>query len=234
MLALAATALTVGVVSVVVILWRPSSSSQATNSSAGGLGTVTHIVVPAALRRLRLTNQHGQRVNLASWPGKTLLLVPFLSLCQDTCPLTTGNLLRVQQSLRADHATSQVQIVELTVDPGRDTPAQTRRLQKFFGLYYQRVPEEKPAELDWWTHKALTYDMDHSNDYFVIDRAGTERVVNDAAPDFHGRLSPTLYKFLSQLGRQHLKGTPQPNWTPADALQALGLVLRRSLPASAS
>ncbi len=254
MLALAAVALTAAVVSVVVILWRRSSSPH-TNGGSAGLGTQTHIVVPAALRRLPLTNQYGQSVNLSSWPGKTVLLVPFLTLCQDVCPFTTGNLLQVEQSLRADHAASNVQIVELTVDPTRDTPARLaayakltgagwqfvtappatiRRLQRFFGFYYQRVPEEEPPGVDWWTHKPLTYDMDHSDDYFVIDPAGIERVVNDAAPAFHGRLNPTLYKFLSPLGRQHLKSAPQPNWTPVNALQALGLVLHRSLPVAAS
>lgn len=202
---------------------------------------------------LRPCRQCGQTVHLASWSGRTVLLVPFLTLCQDVCPLTTGDLLQVEQSLRTGHGASRVQIVELTVDPARDTPArlaayakltgadwqfvtappgELRRLQKFFGFYYQRVPEEKPAGLDWLTHKPLTYDMDHSDDYFVIDPAGIERVVNDAAPDFGGRLNPTLYKFLSPLGREHLKRTPEPNWTPANALQALGLVLHRSLPAA--
>ena len=91
-----------------------------------------------------------------------MLLVPFLTLCQDICPLTTGNLLEVAHSLRADHVAANVQIVELTVDPGRDTvtrlaayaklthadwqlvtlpPAELARLAKFFGFYYQKVPE---------------------------------------------------------------------------------------------
>jgi len=97
--------------------------------------------------------------------------------------MTTGNLLQTQQSLAADHASSAVQIVERTVDPGRDNaarlaayakltgatwqlvtepPAELRRLAKFFGFYYQKVPEGDPDARDWLTGKPLTYDVDHS------------------------------------------------------------------------
>jgi protein SCO1 len=235
-----------------------SSSSSTTSGDGGpaaagsaGPGTTVHIPVPVALRRLALTNQAGKKVELASWPGKTVLLVPFLTLCQDICPMMTGNLVAVEQSLRADRAASGVQIVELSVDPGRDSPArlaayakltgagwqfvteppaELHRLAKFFGFYYQKVPEDDPDARDWLTGKRLTYDVDHTDNYFVIDPEGVERVVQVAAPDFHGHLNPTLYNFLDELGRQHLKQPPQPDWTPADALQALAVSVGRSLP----
>ena len=235
-----------------------SAVSSATASASGsggsaGPGTTISRPIPAALLRLPLTNQHGEKVELDSWPGKTVLLVPFLSLCQDVCPLITGNLVAAEQSLHADHAAFKVQIVELTVDPGRDTPArlaayakltgadwelvteppaELRRLAKFLGFYYQKVPEDDPDARDWWTGKPLTYDVDHSDNYFVVDPAGVERVVQDGAPDFHGKLNPKLYNFLDELGRQHLKQPPQPDWTPTDLLQALAVSVGTSLPAA--
>jgi protein SCO1/2 len=229
-----------------------TSGSASTGSS--GLGTTTHIPVPAGLLRLRLVNQHGRTVDLASWRGRSVLLVPFLTLCQDICPMTTGNLLAVQRSLRADHAAPEVQIVELSVDPRRDSPARLAayakltggswqlvtespaalaRLAEFFGFSYRVAPEERPPARDWWTGKPLTYDVDHSDNYFVIDPAEVERVVQDAAPDFRGQLNPKLYRFLSPLGRQHLKAPAQPAWTPADALQALAVAVGKPLPISA-
>lgn len=226
------------------------AGAGSTSGGSAGLGTTIHHPVPIAVRRLPLTNQRGQRVDLASWPGRTVMLVPFLTLCQDVCPLTTGNLLAVQRSLEADHASSKVEIVELTVDPGRDTPArlaaysrlthatwqlvtappaELARLAKFFGFAYQKVRETGDDARDWWTGKPLTYDVDHSNDYFVIDPAGIERVVQDAAPSFHGTLNRKLYRFLDALGREHLKHAPQPDWTPADALDALATSVGRPL-----
>jgi protein SCO1 len=228
-----------------------ATASASTSAGSAGPGTTISRPIPAAIRGLPLTNQHGKTVALNSWPGKTVLLVPFLSLCQDVCPLITGNLVAAEQSLAADHAASKVQIVELTVDPARDTPArlaayakltgahwelvteppaELRRLAKFFGFYYQKVPEDDPDARDWWTGKPLTYDVDHTDNYFVIDPAGVERVVQDGAPDFHGKLNPKLYNFLDELGRQHLKQPPQPNWTPTDLLQALAVSVGTSLP----
>lgn len=247
--ALAAVVVTVGV----IVLSGSSSSSGSGYLTSGSLGTVIDQPVPSNLLHLPLTNQRGQKVDLASWPGKTVLLVPFLTLCSDICPLTTGNLLQAEQSLRADHAASKVQIVEVTVDPGRDTPArlaayakltgvhfqlvtesprELAALAKFFGFTYEKTPEGKPPSIDWWTGKPLTYDINHSDNYFVIDSSGSERVVQDASPDFHGRLNPKLYRFLSGLGHHHLEHPAQPNWTPADVLAALGYVLHLSLPVS--
>jgi len=233
-----------------------SSDSATTGSSTpASYGTVIDQPVSSNLRHLPLTNQHNQKVDLASWPGKTVVLVPFLTLCSDICPLTTGNLVQVEQSLRNDHAASKVQIVEVTVDPKRDTPArlsayakltgahwqlvtepprELAALAKFFGFTYEMVPEGKPPSIDWWTGKPLTYDINHSDNYFIINPKGRERVVQSAAPDFHGDLSPKLYKFLSGLGLYHLNHPAHPDWTPKDLLGALGRMLHRSLPVDIS
>src|SRR5271157_740547 len=50
-------------------------------------GATLHGRVPATISQLPLTNQHGQSVSLATWKGKTVVLVPFLTLCSDICPL---------------------------------------------------------------------------------------------------------------------------------------------------
>jgi protein SCO1 len=229
----------------------PATRTVSTPGGTAGSGTTVAVHVPASLLHLPLTDQYGRHTSLASFAGKTVLLVPFLSLCQDVCPLTTGNLLQVQDSLNADAAASNVEIVELSVDPGRDTPqrllaytklthatwelvtepaSELRALARFFGFSYQQVPEDKPAGIDWLTGQPLTYDVDHSDNYFVIDPSGVERVVQDASPNFRGILNPKLYTFLSALGRQHLAQPTQPDWTPADALTALSVSVGRPLP----
>ncbi len=226
-------------------------SSLPAQESAPNYGTVIDQPVPLALGRLPMTNQRGETVSLDSFRGKTVMLVPFLTLCADICPFTTGILLQVEKALKADHAASKVEIVELSVDPHRDTvkrlaaygklthagwqlvrmsPADLARFQEFFKFTYIKVPEDDPPSIDWMTGKPLTYDIQHSDDYFVIDPKGTERIVEDAAPDYTGKLNPKLQRFLSAEGREHQKHPPQPDWTTADALAAIEHVAGVNLP----
>jgi len=183
------------------------------------------------------------------------MLVPFLSLCSDICPMTSGNLLQVEQSLGTAHLADRVQIVELSVDPDRDTPARlaayatlTRAdwelvtesdatlaaVARFFGFGYQKVPQDNPPAVDWWTGRPLTYDVNHTDGYVLLSANGIERFSTGASPDFSGRLDPKLRAFLNDQGRAHLAHPPTPGWTPADALGSLGWLLGRSIASGSS
>jgi protein SCO1 len=220
------------------------------NPPPADVGATSNRRVPASISELPLTNQDGQTLTLASWPKETVVLVPFLTLCSDICPMTTGNLLQTHHALRIDGAAKDVQIVELSVDPDRDTPfrlaayakltganwelvteapAELATIATFFGFFYQKVPEDNPPDIDWLTGQPLTYDIDHSDGFVIINPKGIERYVTGGAPDFHGTLDPTLRKFLSPLGDQHLRHPPNPSWTPADLLQALSWSMQRPL-----
>ena len=244
----------VAAVVALVLTWCSSSAAASPGRPPANSGTVESRAVPAAIAQLPLTNQEGQTFTLGSFAGKTVMVVPFLTLCSDICPMTTGNLLQVERALRHDGAASKVQIVEVSVDPGRDTPsrlaayahvasvdwelatetpAELAQLAQYFGFYYQVVPEDKPPDIDWLTGKPLTYDVTHSDGYALISPAGRERFVNNAAPDFHGKLPAKLRHFLSDQGVQHLKHPPQPDWTPRDALTALAWMVGKPLPGAA-
>ena len=243
--------LIVGLASVALLGAGCSSDSPGPPSAA--LGTVGVKPVPTAVADLPLTDEHGAGVDLASFRGKTVMLVPFLTLCTDICPLDTGNLLQVQRALRADGAAANVQLIELSIDPERDTPArlaaycrltgaswelvtespaEALRFEHFFGWVVQRVAEDTPPSIDWWTSQPLTYDINHSDGYVVIDANGTERFSTGAAPDFHGTLNPTLHRFLNDQGRHHLAHPQSPGWDPSTALATLAWVLHRPLPLS--
>ena len=178
------------------------------------------------------------------------MVVPFLTLCTDICPLTTGNLLQVEQSLRAAHVAGKVQLIELSVDPGRDTPqrlaayarltmanwelvtetpAVLHSIAQFFGFVYQRVAEDNPPSIDWLTGKPLTYDINHSDGYVLISPRGAQRYSTGAAPSFRGNLNPKLHAFLDDEGLDHLAHPPKTGWTPADALTSLGWLLGQSI-----
>jgi cytochrome oxidase Cu insertion factor (SCO1/SenC/PrrC family) len=133
-----ATTATVTLVLLVFVL-QSSMASASIAPPSPNIGATSNRHIPAAIRELPLTNQANQPVNLASWPGKTLLLVPFLTLCSDVCPLTTGDLFQAQQFLNHDKNGSKVQIVEFSVDPNRDDPARLAAYAKLTGATWQLV-----------------------------------------------------------------------------------------------
>ncbi len=216
------------------------------------LGTAEHRSVPTSLAGMALTDQRGVTLHLADLHDRTVLLVPFLTLCSEMCPFDTGNLLQVSRSLRSASQTSRVTLIEMTVDPGRDDvarlaayarltgaswelvtepPSTLAQFAAFFGWVVQQVPEGSPPSLDWLTHQPLTYDIDHTDGFQVVGTDGAERFSTGASPDFHGALGPPLQGMLSPTGLGNLKAPPAGGWDPAQALEVLGWLLGRTLPA---
>jgi cytochrome oxidase Cu insertion factor (SCO1/SenC/PrrC family) len=202
-----------------------------------------------------LVNQQGQAVSLAGLRGKVVVLAPFLTLCQDECPLVTGAFISLQRDLRAAGLSRRVVFVEATVDPGRDTvdrlaayekefgadwdlwtgtPADIAAFWKPFGVEYQIVPEEQPAKIDWYTGKPLTYDVDHTDGYILIDPAGRERFVDASAPNQKGALNAKLRSLLNDGGLHELQNPAAPDWTTADALASISWLLGTNVPAPSS
>ncbi len=83
------------------------------------LGTVVDRPVPAGIADLPLTTDAGRPTSLGAWHGQVVVLADFLTLCQETCPLTTGNLLVMDRAVMAAGLGHRVRFAELTVDPER-------------------------------------------------------------------------------------------------------------------
>src|SRR4029077_16839455 len=189
------------------------------------LGTVVDTPVPVSVADLPLTTDTGQVTSLAAWHGQVVVLTDFLTLCQETCPLTTGNLLMMDHAVTAAGLGGGVLFVELTVDPSRDTPSRLRAYRKlieppanwslltgspavigqiwrYFGVRYQQVAEGRPRGTDWLTGRALSYDVDHQDALVYLDGRGRERFVVTGNPNARGApIAPALRGFLSAEGR---------------------------------
>jgi cytochrome c biogenesis protein CcmG/thiol:disulfide interchange protein DsbE len=113
------------------------------------------------------------------------------------------------------------------------TQSQIRRLWKFFGVYYHRIPQGKPPDVDWLTHKPETFDVAHTDALFFIDPAGQERIVDAGMPDVGGHLSRVLRSLLSSQGRQNL-AHPELPWTANDALDDVYYLMGKNILASAT
>ena len=86
-----------------------------------------------AIPNIPLISSAGTPTSLAAYRGKYIVMAPFLSLCQDECPLITGAFIALQHDVKAAGLGEKVVFMEITVDPGRDTPARLAAYSRAFG-----------------------------------------------------------------------------------------------------
>lgn len=219
------------------------------------LGTQLNRPIPAAIAGLPLIDQDGRVTSLAALRGKVVVLADSLTLCQETCPMTTANLVNMARATQAAGQGDDVVFVTATVDPERDTPqrlAAYRRLfapapanwstvtanpqtvatlWHYFGVYYARTPEDSPPGTDWLTGAPLTYDVAHADLIFFFDRGGHLRYGIDAAPNTQGHAPPgPLNSFLNDEGRKNLHHPATDAWTPAQGLSVVAWLTGRTIP----
>jgi protein SCO1/2 len=136
-------------------------------------------------KELSLTDQNGKPRTLADFRGKVVVLFFGYTHCPDVCPTTLAELSQVMKMLGSD--ADRVQVLFVTVDPERDTPAvlsqyvtafdprflglsgdaaATRRAAKEFKVFYEKHKGAAPGE----------YSVDHSAGTYVIDPEGRLRL----------------------------------------------------------
>ncbi|MCY1410841.1 hypothetical protein D3C76_427630 [compost metagenome] len=80
---------------------------------------------------LEMTDQNGQPVAVDQLKGKWSLLFFGYTFCPDICPTTLAQLRQVKSELPKD-AVDRLQVVLVSVDPARDTPAQLKQYLGYF------------------------------------------------------------------------------------------------------
>jgi protein SCO1/2 len=217
------------------------------------VGTVMDRPLPGSVGDLPLSTDAGQPTSLGALRGQIVVLADFLTLCQETCPLTTGNLLEMDRAVTAAGLADRVRFAELTVDPNRDTPGRLRayramvgasanwllltgspavigRIWRYFGIWYQQVNEGSPAGTDWMTGKQLTYDVAHQDALVYIDARGRERFLVVGSPNAtRAPIAPALRRFLSAQGRADLRHPDASTWTVPEALSPIAWLTGRPI-----
>lgn len=134
-------------------------------------------------RDFSLMDFNGQPRSLSDYRGKVVMLYFGFVQCPDVCPTALTRASAVMQQLGTD--ATQVQLLFVTVDPERDTPAllrdymaafdpsfmalygdaaQIKAAADEFRVYYRKVPT------------GSTYTMDHTALTYLFDRQGRIRV----------------------------------------------------------
>ena len=136
-------------------------------------------------RDFELRDPQGNARRLADFRGKAVVVFFGYTQCPDVCPTTLAALAEAMKDLGPD--ADRVQVLFITVDPDRDTPAllaqyvpafdrrflglygdaeATARTAKEFKIIYQKVPGSSVG----------TYTMDHSAGTYVFDPQGRLRL----------------------------------------------------------
>jgi len=132
----------------------------------------------------RLTDHNGKPRTLADFRGKVVVIFFGYTFCPDACPTTMGELALVMKELGKD--AGKLQVLFVTVDPERDTPAVLSKYvpafdPSFLGLYGDAEATARTAKefKVFYQKQPLpggSYSMDHSAGSFIFDPAGRVRL----------------------------------------------------------
>lgn len=135
-------------------------------------------------KTLKLTDHHGQLRTLDDFKGKVVSIFFGYTQCPDVCPTALAGMSEVMQQLGTD--ADKVQVLFVTVDPERDTPALLAEYvpvfdKRFLGLY---GTPEKTAEVakDFRVFYRKSgdlnghYTIDHLAGTYVFDQQGRLRL----------------------------------------------------------
>jgi protein SCO1 len=145
---------------------------------------LTDITGAQFARDFQLADHNGKPRTLADFKGKAVVIFFGYTYCPDACPTTMSELALVMKELGKDAA--RLQVLFITVDPERDTPAvlskyapafhpdflglygdadATARTAKEFRIIYQKQPLKDGG-----------YTVDHSAGSYLYDTAGRVRL----------------------------------------------------------
>jgi len=122
-----------------------AACSDAPGPPPESLGVVQDRAVPPSVGTIPLFDQHGHRTDLDALRGRVALVAPFMTLCSEMCPITTGELESVVRALRADGDARYVSVVELSIDPGRDTPERIAAYASMAGVGFTLLTTTPPT-----------------------------------------------------------------------------------------
>jgi len=132
-----------------------------------------------------LTDHNGKPRTLADFKGKAVVVFFGYTQCPDVCPTTMAEMANVLHALGPQ--AERVQVLFVTIDPARDTPAilaqyvpafdksflglygddaATAKVAKEFKVFYQKVPGKTVG----------SYTMDHTAGSYVFDPQGHIRL----------------------------------------------------------
>lgn len=134
-----------------------------------------------------LDGSNGAKVSLRDYLGKIVVLEFGFSSCSQVCPVTLSHLAEVDKKLGP--AAADVQVIFVTVDPKRDSPARLREFLRGFDPRFVGAtsdPDELARVRDAYgilaeevasKNEEQGYQVNHSSFVYLIDRKGSIRTL---------------------------------------------------------
>jgi len=134
----------------------------------------------------QLTDFNGQARTMQDFKGKVVVMFFGYTQCPDVCPTTMTTMAQVKQKLGADG--DKLQVLFVSVDPERDTPAVLKEYMASFDPGFLALYAESPEKLaalamDYKVYfkKAdgktpTSYTVDHSAQSYIYDPQGRLRL----------------------------------------------------------
>ena len=163
------------------IIWSPKPPPALALALALASGT---ILAPARpLADFSLIDNQGRSFGAANLRGHWSLMFFGYTDCPDYCPTTLTMLAALEKQLRAAKTVAPPQVIFVSVDAKRDTPAQLNQFvpnfdPEFIGLTAASQPAIEALAKKWGVAVNIQYAangnyiVDHSTEIFVIDPAG--------------------------------------------------------------
>ena len=147
------------------------------------LATGAVLVPSRALADFSLIDHQGRSFGTANLRGHWSLMFFGYTNCPDFCPTTLTTLAAMEKRLRAAKAVAPPQVIFVSVDAKRDTPAQLAKYVPYFdpdfiGLTAADQPAIERQAKQWGVAVTIEpasggdYTVDHSGAMFVINPAG--------------------------------------------------------------
>jgi protein SCO1/2 len=167
-----------------VALWLLAALIAGCDSSPRPSFQLTDVTGAAFGRDFQLTDHNGKPRTLADFKGKVVAIFFGYTHCPDVCPTTLGELAIVANELGKD--AGRMQVLFITADPERDTPAVLSRYvpafhPDFLGLYGDadataRTAKEFKVLYQKQPLPGGGYSVDHSAGTYIYDTAGRLRL----------------------------------------------------------
>jgi len=172
----------------------------------------TVLAEPRALPSVELVDAHGSRLDLDAFRGRFTLLYFGFTQCPDVCPLTLKVLADARAKLNERAPQSVPQVVFVSVDPERDTPAAIAEYLGHFDASFvgATAPDARLAPLvaalgvtvEKHSHGAGHYNVTHNDTVYVIGPEA-ELVAVASGPHDPATLASDYIKILQRYRASH-------------------------------